>query len=71
LEGGREREKGDNRGCTHSTPHTVVTSYTGTSWINMENLLFQVLMYLLRLKPIFAAKQNKCGVYFSIIHIKK
>ena len=37
----------------------------------MGNLLFQVLMYLLRLKPIFAAKQNKCGVYFSIMHIKK
>jgi len=28
-------------------------------------------MYLLRLKLIFAAKQNKCGVYFSIRHIKK
>jgi len=67
----RERggEKGENHGCTHSTPHTIVTSYTGTSWINMGNLLFQVLMYLLRLKPIFAAKQNKCGVYFPIMRL--
>jgi hypothetical protein len=37
----------------------------------MGKLLFQVMMYLLRYKPIFAAKRNKCGVYFSITDTKK
>jgi hypothetical protein len=35
----REKMKGNNLGCTHSTPHTIVTSYTGTSWINMGNII--------------------------------